>query len=151
ARQDWALATNDQLASAASFRPLIIAYKNGAPVRLSEVATVIDGVENAQLAGWAGTTAAGRVASQPAAPRAPATRAAPGAPGGQLRRAIIVNVQRQPGANIIEVTDSIKKLLPQLRASMPQAIDVEILADRTETVRASVNDVQFTLLLTIGL
>ncbi|HEX3476480.1 MAG TPA: efflux RND transporter permease subunit, partial [Kofleriaceae bacterium] len=152
-RQDWALATNDQLASAASFRPLIIAYKNGAPVRLSEVASVIDGVENAQLAGWAGTTAAGRAASQPADPRAPATRAAPapGAPASQLRRAIIVNVQRQPGANIIEVTDNIKKLLPQLRASMPQAIDVGILADRTETVRASVNDVQFTLLLTIGL
>ncbi len=148
-RQDWALATNDQLATAASFRPLILAYKNGAPVRLSEVASVIDGVENAQLAGWAGTNSA---ASQPAAPRAPAARAAqapaPGAPG-QLRRAIIVNVQRQPGANIIEVTDSIKKLLPQLRASMPQAIDVGILADRTETVRASVNDVQFTLVLTI--
>ncbi len=150
ARQDWALATNDQLASAASFRPLIIAYRSGAPVRLSEVATVIDGVENAQLAGWAGTTAAGRAASQLADPRAPGSRAAP-APGGQLRRAIIVNVQRQPGANIIEVTDHIKKLLPQLRASMPQAIDVGILADRTETVRASVNDVQFTLLLTIGL
>ena len=132
-RQDWALATNDQLASAAAFRPLIIAYKNGAPVRLSEVATVIDGVENAQLAGWAGTTAAHAV----------------GGPG--LRRAIIVNVQRQPGANIIEVTDNIKKLLPQLRASMPQAIDVEILSDRTETVRASVNDVKFTLVLTIAL
>jgi multidrug efflux pump len=128
ARQDWALATNDQLASAASFRPLILAYKNGAPVRLADVATVIDGVENAQLAGWAG------VAHAPHA-----------------TRAIIVNVQRQPGANIIEVTDNIKKLLPQLRASMPQAIDVEVLADRTETVRASVDDVQFTLLLTIAL
>ena len=137
-RQDWALATNDQLASAASFRPLIIAYKNGAAVRLSEVAGVIDGVENAQLAGWAGTTAR----------RAPG-EAATGAPG--LGRAIIVNVQRQPGANIIEVTDNIKNLLPQLRASMPQAIDVEILADRTETVRASVNDVKFTLVLTIAL
>ncbi|MBC7973377.1 MAG: efflux RND transporter permease subunit, partial [Myxococcales bacterium] len=78
-----------------------------------------------------------------------ATVATPGAP--QLRRAIIVNVQRQPGANIIEVTDQIKQLLPQLRASMPQAIDVDVLADRTETVRASVHDVQFTLLLTIGL
>jgi multidrug efflux pump len=147
-RQDWALATNDQLATAASFRPLIIAYKNGAPVRLSDVATVIDGVENAQLAGWAGTHAAERAAAPPATPHPPAAGAAPGA---QLRRAIIVNVQRQPGANIIEVTDNIKKLLPQLRASMPQAIDVEILADRTETVRASVNDVRFTLVLTIGL
>src|SRR4051812_6382235 len=144
-RQDWALATNDQLANAASFRPLILAYKNGAPVRLSEVASVVDGVENAQLAGWAGGTAPGtaRTATGPGA--------GSGAPGSQLRRAIIVNVQRQPGANIIEVTDSIKKLLPQLRASMPQAIDVEILADRTETVRASVADVKFTLVLTIGL
>jgi len=142
ARQDWAIATNDQLANAASFRPLIIAYKNGAPVRLSDVATVIDGVENAQLAGWAG------MASRPAAGAQGATRPAESA---SLQRAIIVNVQRQPGANIIEVTDNIKKLLPQLRASMPQAIDVGVLADRTETVRASVDDVKFTLLLTIAL
>ena len=120
ARQDWALATNDQLADAKSFAPLVIAYKHGAPIRLVEVANVIDGVENAQLAGWAGS-----------------------------HRAIIVNVQRQPGANIIEVTDRIKELLPQLKASMPQAIDVAVLSDRTETVRASVNDVQFTLVLTI--
>ncbi len=131
ARQNWALATNDQLASAASFRPLIIAYKNGAAVRLSDVATVIDGVENAQLAGWSGVKLG----------------QAEGA--AKLRRAIIVNVQRQPGANIIEVTDNIKRLLPRLRASMPQAIDVDVIADRTETVRASVNDVQFTLVLTI--
>jgi len=144
ARQDWAIATNDQLANAASFRPLIIAYKNGAAVRLTDVATVIDGVENAQLAGWAGVAprpAAGdRTAGAGEPPRGPA-----------LRRAIIVNVQRQPGANIIEVTDNIKKLLPQLRASMPQAIDVAVLADRTETVRASVDDVKRTLLLTIAL
>ncbi len=119
-RQDYALATNDQLGDAATFHPLIIAYKNGAPVRLGDVANVIDGVENSQLAGWAGA-----------------------------KRAIILNVQRQPGANIIDVTDDIKALLPQLKASMPQAIDVHILADRTETVRASVHDVQFTLILTI--
>src|SRR5437868_6989296 len=130
-RQDWALATNDQLANAAGFRPLIIAYKDGAPVRLADVASVIDGVENAQLAGWAGITPAAVKAQTDADPHA--KRPAPDGP--QLRRAIIVNVQRQPGANIIEVTDNIKKLLPQLRASMPQAIDVEILADRTETVR----------------
>ena len=121
-RQDYALATNDQLGDASTFHPLIIAYKNGSPVRLGDVANVIDGVENSQLAGWAGA-----------------------------KRAIILNVQRQPGANIIDVTDDIKKLLPQLKASMPQAIDVEILADRTETVRASVHDVQFTLVLTIFL
>jgi multidrug efflux pump len=127
ARQNWALATNDQLANAAGFRPLIIAYRDGAPIRLAEVANVIDGVENAQLAGWVGSA------------------------GGSPRRAIIVNVQRQPGANIIEVTDSIKRLLPQLRASMPQAIDVEVIADRTVTVRASIADVEFTLMLTVGL
>jgi multidrug efflux pump len=121
-RQDWALATNDQLSDAASFKPLVIAYQNGAPIRLEQVANVIDGVENAQLAGWAGPT-----------------------------RAIIVNVQRQPGANIIDVTNKIKQLLPQLKASMPQAIDVTVLADRTETVRASVDDVKFTLVLTIVL
>jgi multidrug efflux pump len=126
-RQNWALATNDQLATAAGFRPLIIAYRDGAPIRLGEIANVIDGVENAQLAGWVGSA------------------------GGALHRAIIVNVQRQPGANIIEVTDSIKRLLPQLRASMPQAIDVEVIADRTVTVRASIADVEFTLLLTVGL
>src|SRR4051812_38660 len=151
ARQDWALATNDQLANAASFRPLILAYKNGAAVRLSDVATVIDGVENAQLAGWSGI--ARREAPADGGPVRAAAAATTAEPHGksELRRAIIVNVQRQPGANIIEVTDNIKKLLPQLRASMPQAIDVEVLADRTETVRASVADVKFTLVLTIAL
>ncbi|MEO8552673.1 MAG: efflux RND transporter permease subunit, partial [Kofleriaceae bacterium] len=123
-RLDWALATDDQLVSAEKFRPLIIAAKpnGGGVVRLGEVADVIDGVENNQLAGWSGT-----------------------------KRAIIINVQRQPGANIIDVVDKIRALLPQLEAAMPQGINVDILADRTETVRASVHDVQFTLILTIVL
>ncbi|HZS40228.1 MAG TPA: multidrug efflux RND transporter permease subunit [Polyangia bacterium] len=121
-RQDYTLATNDQLDHAAGFGPQVIAYKNGAPVRLGEVARVSDGVENEQLAGWAGD-----------------------------QRAIIINVQRQPGANLLQVTDHVKALLPQLRASMPQGIDVSILSDRTETVRASVADVQFTLVLTVFL
>ncbi|MBV8758299.1 MAG: efflux RND transporter permease subunit, partial [Deltaproteobacteria bacterium] len=119
-RQDWALATNDQLTSAEEVAPLIIAYKSGAAVRLSEVADVENGVENEQLAAWAGKD-----------------------------EAVILSVQRQPGANIIEVTDAVKKLLPQLTASMPRGINVKILADRTETVRASVADVKFTLVLTI--
>ena len=119
-RQDFAIATNDQLYKASAFRPLIIAYKDGAPVRLQEVADVVDGVENAQLAGWAGE-----------------------------KRAIILNVQRQPGANVIQVAEGVKALLPLLAASLPQGIEVKILSDRTETVRASVDDVQFTLLLTI--
>ena len=121
-RQDYAISTNDQIDKAAGFRPLVIAYKNGAPMRLSDIARVEDGVENAQLAGWAGA-----------------------------KRAVIVNVQRQPGANLIQVTDRVKALLPQLRASMPQGIDVTILSDRTETVRASVKDVQLTLALTVAL
>src|SRR5438270_5826817 len=119
-RQDFLLATNDQLGKAATFRPQIVAFKNGAPVKLDDVSDVIDGVENAQLAGWAGD-----------------------------QRAIIVNVQRQPGANVIQTADHVKQLLPQLKASLPQGIEVNILADRTETVRASVEDVQFTLILTI--
>src|SRR6516164_530656 len=108
-RQDYALATNDQLYKADGFKPLVIAYANGSPVRLRDVSTVVDGVENAQLAGWAGD-----------------------------KRAIILNVQRQPGANVIQVADRVKALLPRLQASLPQGIDVKVLADRTETVRASV-------------
>ena len=121
-RQDYALATNDQLDRADAFRPLVLAYKNGAAIRLSDVAKVVDGVENAQLAGWADAS-----------------------------RAIILNVQRQPGANVIAVADRVKSLLPQLRSSLPQGVEVSILSDRTETVRASVEDVQFTLVLTIAL
>jgi multidrug efflux pump len=121
-RQDYALATNDQLFKAEGFKPLVIAYANGSPVRLVDIANVVDGVENEQLAGWASD-----------------------------KRAIILNVQRQPGANVIQVADRVKALLPQLQASMPRGIDVTILSDRTETVRASVEDVEHTLLLTIGL
>ncbi len=121
-RQGYTLATNDQLSEASAFRPLVIAYKNGAAVRLLDVAKVADGVENAELAGWA-----------------------------DEKRAIILNVQRQPGANVIEVADRVKTLLPQLKASLPTGVNVRVLSDRTETVRASVEDVEFTLLLTIGL
>ncbi|MGO8996170.1 MAG: multidrug efflux RND transporter permease subunit [Polyangiaceae bacterium] len=121
-RQDYTLATNDQLFKADTFRPLIVAYKNGSPIRLREIANVVDGVENAQLAGWAGE-----------------------------KRAIILNVQRQPGANVIQVADRVKALLPVLKASLPQGLQVKVLGDRTETVRASVEDVEFTMVLTIGL
>jgi multidrug efflux pump len=121
-RQEYTLATNDQLEKAAAFRPLILAYRNGAPIRLSEIARVEDSVENAQLAGWAND-----------------------------QRAIILNVQRQPGANVIEVADRVKALLPQLTASLPLGVRLQILSDRTETVRASVRDVELTLLLTTGL
>jgi multidrug efflux pump len=119
-RQDYQLATNDQLFKAEGFKPLIIAYVNGSPVRLSDIARSIDGVENAQLAGWSSE-----------------------------QRAIILNVQRQPGANVIQVADKVKALLPQLKSSLPQGLDVKILSDRTETVRASVEDVEKTLVITI--
>ena len=121
-RQDYTLATNDQLGKAATFKPIIVAYRNGAPIRLQDVATVIDGVENAQLAGWAND-----------------------------KRAIIVNVQRQPGANVIQVADKVKELLPKLQGALPQGLKVTVLSDRTETIRASVEDVLFTLGLTIVL
>jgi multidrug efflux pump len=121
-RQDFAIATNDQLTQAASFRSLVLAFRNGAPIRLVDVGQVVDGVENAQLAGWAGG-----------------------------KRAILLNVQRQPGANVIKVADAVKQLLPQLSSSLPQGVEVSILSDRTETVRASVDDVLYTLILTIFL
>ena len=121
-RQEYTLQTDDQLMDAKAFAPVVLAYVNGAPLRLQDVARTVDTVENAQLAGWANE-----------------------------HRAIILNVQRQPGANVIQVADRVKALLPQLEASLPQGIHVSILADRTETVRASVADVEFTLVLTIFL
>jgi len=121
-RQDFTIATNDQLYRAASFRPVVLAYRNGSPIRLSDVADVIDGVENDQLAGWAGRD-----------------------------RAIIVNVQRQPGANVIQVAERVKALLPRLASALPEGLKVDILSDRTETIRASVDDVQFTLFLSVVL
>jgi multidrug efflux pump len=113
---------DDRLLSSDQYRPLIIAYRNGAPIRLSDVATVVDGVENVKQAAWMNT--------QPA---------------------VIVNVQRQPGANVIVVADRVKALLPQLRSLLPPGVQVSILTDRTNTIRASVRDVQFELMLTIAL
>jgi multidrug efflux pump len=121
-RQSYTIGANDQLFSSEQYKPIVIAYRNGAPVRLSDVANVIDGTENNQLAAWM-----------------------------NLTPAVIVNIQRQPGANIISVVDRIKKLLPQLQASLPSAVKVQILTDRTNTIRASVKDVEFELMLAIGL
>jgi multidrug efflux pump len=122
AHQAYTIGANDQLISSDSYKPIIIAYRNGAPVRLSDVATILDGVENVQQAAWA-----------------------------DKKPAVIMNIQRQPGANIIAVVDRIKALLPQLQAALPSAVRVDILTDRTTTIRASVEDVQFELMLTIGL
>jgi multidrug efflux pump len=129
-RQSFTINSNDQLGSAAEYRDVIIAYRNNAPVRLRDVASVIDGAENAKQAAWMGTVQGGRPAVLPA---------------------VIVNIQRQPGANIISVVDRIKKVLPQLQSALPSSVKVQILTDRTETIRASVKDVQFELMLTVAL
>ncbi len=113
---------NDQLNSADQYRNLIVAYRNGGPVRLSDVASIVSGPENTKLGAWANTTPA-----------------------------IILSVQRQPGANIIQVVDRIQALLPQILASLPAAVDVTVLSDRTVTIRASVADVEFELALAVVL
>src|SRR3954469_14811603 len=129
-RQAFTISTNDQLLSGNEYKDVIIAYRNGAPVRLRDVATVIDGAENAKQAAWMGTTQSGQAILAPA---------------------VIVNIQRQPGANIISVVDRIKKVLPQLQGGLPSSVKVAILTDRTETIRASVKDVEFEMMLTICL
>jgi len=121
-RQSFTIGANDQLLTAAEYKGVLLAYKNGAPVRIADVAEVIDGVENVKQAAWMND-----------------------------KPAVIVNIQRQPGANIIAVVDRIKRLLPQLKASLPSSIEITTLTDRTTTIRASVADVQFTLILTVAL
>ena len=122
AHQAYQIGANDQLLSSGDYAPLIIAYKNGAPVKLTDVATILDDTENVRQAAWMNQTPA-----------------------------VILNIQRQPGANIISVVDRIKQLLPQLTSSLPSSIHVGILTDRTTTIRASVSDVQFELMLTVAL
>jgi multidrug efflux pump len=129
ARQAFTINSNDQLLSGAEYKNVIITYRNNAPVRLKDVANVIDGAENVKQAAWMGTAG-----EDP-----------------KLLPAVIVNIQRQPGANIISVVDRIKKVLPQLQSALPASVKVAILTDRTETIRASVKDVQFSLLLTVAL
>ena len=121
-RQAYIIGANDQLFSSSEYRPLVVAYRNGAPVRLSDVAEAIDGVENVNLAAWMNETPS-----------------------------VILNIQRQPGANVIEVVDRIKMLLPQLRGSLPPSVKVSVLTDRTTTIRESVRDVQWEMMLAIGL
>jgi len=121
-RQAFTIGANDQILTMQGYKPIIVAYKNGSPVRLQDVASVVDGAENTHQAAWMNTTPA-----------------------------VILNIQRQPGANIIAVVDRIRALLPQLRVSIPAGIDVVILTDRTTTIRASVADVQFELMLTVAL
>ena len=117
-RQTFAIKDNGQLANAAAYRPLIVAWRNGAPIRLEEVATPIDGVENARIASW-----------------------------NVDKRAIVLAIQRQPGANTIETVDSIKKILPNFQAKLPAAIEMTTLYDRSISIRDAIEDVQFTLIL----
>ena len=124
--QSFTIGSNDQIFSAEAYKPIIVAYKNGAPIRLGDVAKAIDSVENDQLGAWVAT----KKGEQPA---------------------VLLDIQRQPGANIIQTVNSVKALLPKLTSTLPPSVHVSILADRTETIRASVSDVQFTLLLTIAL
>jgi multidrug efflux pump len=133
---------NDQLKTAAEYENIVIAYQNGAPVRLKDVATVTDSAENTQLGAWSGTA----VVVAPALAGAEQSRSTK-----QSTPAIIVNIQRQPGANVIAVVDTIQKLLPSLKSGMPAAVDVDVLSDRTTTIRASVHDVEFELLLSVAL
>ncbi len=117
--QAWTINDNDQLQAGAQYGPIIIAYRNGAPVRIRDVATVIDGAENTKLAAWVNGD-----------------------------RAIVLNIQRQPGTNIISVVDTVQGILPQIEASLPEGIHVQVISDRTTTIRASVQDVEFELMLT---
>ncbi len=120
--QNFQINANDQLLSSAGYRDVLVAYKDGNPVMLSDVATIMDGIENNKLAAWKNRTPA-----------------------------VIVNIQRQPGANTIEVVDAIEKLLPKLKGGLPASVKLEVLTDRSNTIRASVKDVEFELALTIGL
>ena len=126
ARQSFTIGSNDQIFSADAYKPIIVAYKNGAPIRLGNLANVIDNVENDQLGAWVSN----RNGEQPA---------------------VLLDIQRQPGANIIQTVERVKQLLPRLTSTLPPSVHVEVLADRTETIRASFSDVQLTLLLTIAL
>ncbi|MEO8127685.1 MAG: multidrug efflux RND transporter permease subunit [Bryobacteraceae bacterium] len=121
-QQAWTITANDQLLSGAQYAPIIVAYRNGAPVRLSDVATIIDSAENVEQAAWK-----------------------------DLTPAVILNIQRQPGTNIIGVVDKINQVLPQLKAALPPTVQLSVVSDRTATIRASVHDVEFELMVTIGL
>ncbi|BAV98095.1 efflux RND transporter permease subunit [Lysobacter enzymogenes] len=120
--QSYSIGSNDQLRDAVEYRNTVVSYRNGAPVLLQDVARVIDGVENDQLAAWA-----------------------------DGRPAVLLDVRRQPGANIVDTVERIHRLMPELRAVLPAGVRLEVFADRTTTIRASVADVQFTLVLTVGL
>src|SRR6202007_3193229 len=116
------IAANDQIAAADAYKPIIIAYRNGAPVTIGDVATIVDGMENYRTGGWY-----------------------------QGTPAVIIDIQRQPGANVIEVVRQIRADNPRVQRTVPAGINLTVFSDRTETIRASVRDVQFTLILSVVL
>ncbi len=120
AHQSYTIAANDQIDNAEAYRSIVVAYRNGAPVLLRDVANVVDGLENAKISGWY-----------------------------QSKPAVIVDVQRQPGANVIQTVQRVSAELPKLRRSMPAGVSLAVVHDRTETIRASIHDVQFTLILSV--
>ncbi|MDY7578480.1 efflux RND transporter permease subunit [Herbaspirillum sp. RTI4] len=132
--QSFTVYTNDQLLSAAPWRDMVLAYRNGAPIRVRDIGTAVDGPENTKLAAWAFAGAA-------VLPGSTVTNG----------RAIVLAVTKQPGANVIETVDRIKEALPRLQAAIPASVRLNTLIDRTQTIRASVDDVEFTLVLTIAL
>lgn len=125
-KQAFTIQATGQLYNAGAFKPMIVAYRNGAPVRLQDIAMVTDSVENDKIAAWYNTK-------------------------GKSTRAIVLAIQRQPGTNTIEVVDSIKQQIPSFRSQLPGSVDLNILFDRTESIRESVADVKFTLILTVCL
>src|SRR5690606_26684919 len=122
AQQAYTIAANDQVTTADAYRPIIIAYRNGSPVTIGDVARIVDGLENNRTGGWYNGTPA-----------------------------VIIDIQRQPGANVIEVVRQIREEIPKLQSAIPAGVDLTVVSDRTVTIRASVHDVQFTLILSIVL
>ncbi len=146
-RQAYTIGDNDQLLSGSDYNNVIIAYRNGSPVRLSDVANSVDSAENLYQAAWMGTGAVPAHTEKDAN----GNKVDVPAKSPQQLPAVIINIQRQPGANIIAVVDSVQALLPKLQQSIPAGVDLQVLTDRTGTIRASVSDVKFELLLTIVL
>ncbi|MES2942581.1 MAG: efflux RND transporter permease subunit, partial [Pseudomonadota bacterium] len=140
----YTINSNDQLLAAQDYKNLIIAYKNGAAIRVSDVAQVVDSAENIKLGAWSGIEC-----TLTASPPPPEGDNCLGAARRQLKPAIILNVQRQPGANVIATVDAIKARLPELQAGLPTALKVDVLSDRTTGIRASVLHVEIELLLAV--
>ena len=122
AQQSYTIAANDQISAAEAYKPIILAYRNGSPVTVGDVAKIVDGLENERTGGWY-----------------------------QGTPAVIIDIQRQPGANVIDVVRQIQREIPKLQRAVPAGVNLTVVADRTDTIRASVNDVQFTLILSVVL